>query len=350
MNSPKNILVTGGAGYIGSHTVVALVEAGYRPVIVDSLVNANEAVIERLRQLLKQDILFVRGDCRDETLLQKIYTEQAIDGVIHFAALKSVGESVREPVRYYENNVGSLIALLASMRQANITRLVFSSSCTVYGEAEQNPVTEQTPLKIPTSPYGATKQMGERIIADTVHASALQATLLRYFNPIGAHPSGLIGEDPLQEPQNLVPILMQAASGQRPFFQVNGDDYPTYDGTCIRDYIHVMDVAAAHVSALRALFGPQSSASKLTVYNIGTGRGTSILELVSAFEKATGVNVPRVVGERREGDIVQTYANVDKAEKELNWKSRYSLEEALRDAWRWHDQWSKTNLPKTHSF
>lgn len=330
----KNILVTGGAGFIGSHTVVELVAAGYRPVIIDNFANSNKSVIDSLRVIVGDEVACYEQDFQDVSQLQSVIDKEKIDGVIHFAAYKAVGESVSHPLKYYENNVSGLINLLKVLGESGVERLVFSSSCTVYGNPDNLPITEDAPIKPATSPYGASKQMCEVVLRDTTAASkSLRALSLRYFNPIGAHPSAKIGELPIGVPANLAPFVTQAAAGVRDKLMIFGDDYDTPDGTCVRDYIHVVDLAKAHVKALQFLEG--QAASTYEVCNIGSGHGNSVLELVKAFEKVTGQKVPYEIGPRREGDVVKIYASVDKAKKMLGWQTEKSLEDALLDAWNW---------------
>lgn len=334
---PK-ILVTGGAGFIGSHTVVSLIEAGFEPVIVDNFDNSEPAVLEGLRTILGRDVTCYTVDCNDEAAMDEIFRKEALHGVIHFAAHKAVGESVEKPLKYYRNNLGSLWTLLGLMSTHNVPHLVFSSSCTVYGQPEQLPVTELTPRLPAESPYGNTKAMGEDIIRDSVRAKMpVKAIALRYFNPVGAHPSAVIGELPRGVPSNLVPFLTQAAAGLRDKLTVFGDDYNTPDGSCIRDFIHVMDLAEAHVQALR-LLDQQAETSFYDMFNIGTGQGASVLELIHTFEDATGVKLNYTIGPRRPGDVEQIYANVDKATNVLGWQAKRSLSESLSDAWRWQQK------------
>jgi len=334
--SRKKIIVTGGAGFIGSHTVVDLFENGFEPILLDDFSNSEISVVDRLTSICGHEIQCHELDCRDRSSVARIFeTEGPIAGVIHFAASKSVGESQQNPLYYYSNNLGSLLTILDVMVEANVRDLVFSSSCTVYGQPESLPVTEATPIAEPASVYGATKQICERILRDAVASDApIRATLLRYFNPIGAHPSGEIGELPLGDPQNLAPVILQSAAGLRGPVRIYGGDWSTPDGTCIRDYIHVLDLAAAHVKSL-VWMDRQPDAPLLEILNIGTGRGTSVREALAAFEHATGQSVAFEVGERRDGDIEKIYANVDRAERILGWKAERSLEEAMRDAWRW---------------
>lgn len=328
----KNILVTGGAGYIGSHTVVELINAGYSPVIVDNLSNSQESVIDRLCNLTKSTIPFYKEDFQNNVVMNQIITKHQIMAIIHFAAYKAVGESVHQPLKYYSNNVAGFISLMKIVEKNNIKHVVFSSSCTVYGQPDKLPVTEDSPIKHATSPYGATKQMSETILQDsTLISNSLNSISLRYFNPIGAHPSSLIGELPIGTPNNLVPYITQAVSGKRSPLTIYGNNYPTPDGSCIRDYIHVVDLASAHVSALNWL-----EKQPLKVYqtiNIGTGKGSSVFEVIKTFETINNIKVPFKIGPRREGDLISTYASVEKAKKLLNWQSQYSLSDALKDAW-----------------
>ena len=337
----KSILVTGGAGFIGSHTVVALAEAGFRPVIIDDFSNSRQSVLEGLRQILGANVPCYVRDCNDRAALLEIVQHEQIEGVIHFAAFKAVGESMQEPLRYYRNNLGSTLTLLEVMLEAGISDLIFSSSCTVYGEPDALPVTELTPVQPAISVYGNTKQIGEEILRDTAAAGKpLKIISLRYFNPIGAHPSAQIGELPLGVPGNLVPYITQTAAGIRQQLTIFGDDYPTPDGTCIRDFIHVMDLAEAHVAALRSL-QQGSQGSRYDVFNIGTGQGNSVMELVRTFESVSGRALNYRIGPRRAGDITAVYADAGKARLELGWTARRSLREALEDAWRWEQQIGK---------
>lgn len=332
----SDILVTGGLGFIGSHTVLSLAEAGYRPVIVDNLSNSDRSVVGRLEALLGKKVDFIEGDINDPGLYPRLFDAFAISAVIHFAAFKAVGESVEKPLVYYRNNVGGLITLLEAMEKWGIDKMVFSSSCTVYGEPDTIPPTEETPTKPAISPYGATKQMCETILRDT---RTCQTQCLRYFNPIGAHPSGLIGELPLGVPANLVPYLTQSVAGLRPPLTVYGGDYPTPDGTCIRDYIHVCDLAEAHVAALNRLMDKRQEAS-FEVFNIGTGKGSSVLEILGAFQEATGLAPVYRMGPRRAGDVVAVYADASKAERVLGWRATRTLRQMLRDAWNWQTKLS----------
>lgn len=335
MAQPK-IIVTGGAGYIGSHTVVELASNGYTPILIDDFSNSETFVVDRLAKLCGGEIRCHEIDCRDRAAVARVFEEEGpISGVIHFAAFKSVGESQQKPLAYYANNVGSLISIVEVMLEFGVRDLVFSSSCTVYGQATELPVTEASPTVAPASVYGATKQICEQILRDAVASGVpLRASRLRYFNPIGAHPSGEIGELPLGEPQNLVPIILESVAGQRGPVQIFGGDWSTPDGSCIRDYIHVVDLAAAHVKCL-AWMSEQSEDSLLETLNIGTGRGISVREAIATFERATGESVEIVEGDRRDGDIEQIYASVERAERLLGWRAERSLEEAMKDAWRW---------------
>lgn len=333
MKKTEKILVTGGAGYIGSHTVIELIEQGYTPVILDNFSNAHPSVIPLIETIAGKPILTIEGDCNDSELLRKVFSEHDFSGVIHFAAFKAVGESVANPLKYYQNNLFSLIQLLRVMEEFKVTRLVFSSSCTVYGTPVGTAkVDEQTQLGVPNSPYGWTKLMCEQILRDAVIANpALQVIFLRYFNPIGAHPSGKIGEFPQGVPNNILPYMTQTASGILPQLTVYGDDYPTPDGTCIRDYIHVSDLADAHIRALDYLSVPR----ELAVFNIGTGTGVSVLELIAAFEQATGKPLNWKFGPRRVGDVVEIYADARSAAEKMNWKATRTMNDAVRDAWKW---------------
>ncbi|MDX1904232.1 MAG: UDP-glucose 4-epimerase GalE [Thermonemataceae bacterium] len=328
------ILVTGGLGFIGSHTVIALLEADFEPIIIDNLSNSERFILNRIEQIAKRKIKFYEADCLDYSSFEQIFTENSIEGVIHFAAYKAVGESVAEPLKYYENNLLSLLYLLRLMEKYQVKQLVFSSSCTVYGQAEQLPVSEEAPILPALSPYGNTKQIGEEIIRDVVRASQnLQAISLRYFNPIGSHSSGLIGELPKGVPNNLVPFITQTAIGIRKELQVFGNDYPTKDGTCIRDYIHVMDLAEAHVKALQYL---QTQNNKLFDFvNIGTGDGASVMEVIRTFENVAGETLNYHIAPRRKGDVTAVYADARKAQKLFAWQAKRTLAQALFDAWNW---------------
>ncbi|MFD1144467.1 UDP-glucose 4-epimerase GalE [Larkinella insperata] len=329
------ILVTGGAGFIGSHTVVELVNAGYEPIIIDNFSNSDRSALDGLRQILNRDVIFYQGDCNDPETLNAIFEKESLGGVIHFAAHKAVGESVAKPLMYYRNNLDSTILLLETMQRYGVSNLVFSSSCTVYGQPEQLPVTEATPRLPAQSPYGNTKTICEDIIRDTVRSgAAMKAIALRYFNPIGAHPSGLIGELPLGVPSNLVPFITQTAAGLREKVTVFGNDYDTPDGTCIRDYIHVVDLAKAHVQALR-LLDSQEENSYYDIFNVGTGQGNTVLELIKTFEEVNQLKLNYSIGPRRPGDVEKIYAQVDKVNNVMGWRAEKSLADGLRDAWRW---------------
>ncbi|MBK7944561.1 MAG: UDP-glucose 4-epimerase GalE [Flavobacteriales bacterium] len=331
----KKVIVTGGAGFIGSHTVVELAVAGYEPVIIDDLRNSEERALEGIAAILGQAPTIHRIDCNDaEAMRRMLKQEGAVLGAIHFAADKAVGESVTDPAKYYRNNIGSLAVLLGLLREHGVHDLVFSSSCTVYGEPASLPVDETAPDANATSPYGFTKVACERLVRDQCTAvPSLKAVLLRYFNPIGAHPSSLIGELPRGVPNNLVPYVAQTAAGVREKLRVNGDDYDTVDGTCIRDYIHVVDLAQAHVRALQWM--SERQAPLCEVFNLGTGAGNSVLEVVRTFEQVNGVKVPFEVGPRRAGDVVSVYADTRRSWEVLGWRTQRSLADALRDAWRW---------------
>lgn len=328
------ILVTGGLGYIGSHTVVELLNNNFEVVIIDDLSNSEKFILKNIEEVSGKKPVFYPFDLKRKELLKQVFDAHKIDGCIHFAAYKAVGESQEKPVDYYENNLFSLINLLQEFKERNISNFIFSSSCTVYGQADKMPIDEETVLKLPESSYGKTKQMGEEILKDYATAHQKKVTLLRYFNPIGAHPTAKLGELPIGIPNNLVPYVMQTAAGIREKLSVWGDDYPTEDGTAVRDYIYVVDLAKAHVKALQKLINSTQN-TQIDIYNLGTGKGSSVLEVVHAFEKANDVNVPYQICERRAGDITIAYANADKAERELGWKADTTLEEALRTTWQW---------------
>jgi UDP-glucose 4-epimerase len=330
----KKILITGGAGYIGSHTALALVQAGYEPIIIDDFSNSEKSVLKNLHKILGHEIICYEGDCNDRSLMNKIFSNNLISGVIHFAAHKAVGESTQLPLKYYRNNIGSLLVLLETMRDFSITNMVFSSSCTVYGQPDELPVKESTPRKVAESPYGNTKKIGEDILVDYVKSGApVKLVALRYFNPIGAHESALIGELPIGVPANLVPFVTQTGAGIREKITVFGDDYDTPDGTCIRDYIHVMDLADAHVKAIQYL--EDKPVNFYDLFNVGTGKGNTVMEVIKAFEKVSGKPLNFQIGPRRQGDIEKVWANTDKITQELKWAPKYSLEESLRDSWNW---------------
>lgn len=336
------ILVTGGTGYIGSHTTVCLIKAGYKVVIIDNLSNSNIGVLDGIEKITGVRPDFVEGDCTDISTLRRLFdAHPGIAGIINFAASKAVGESVEKPILYYRNNLGTLLNLLDLMPEYGVKCFVFSSSCTVYGEPDVNPVTELSPIKPATSPYGQTKQMSEQIITDVIKSGApIKATLLRYFNPIGAHPSALIGELPNGVPNNLIPYLTQTAIGIRPELKVFGNDYPTPDGSCIRDFIDVTDLAKAHVAALERMLGDKNDAD-IEIFNLGTGNGLSVLQLIDTFERATGVKVPHSIAPRRAGDIEQVWADPTRANTVLGWRADTPIEETLRNAWRWQQHLAK---------
>lgn len=330
----KKVIVTGGAGFIGSHTCVELVAAGMEPVIVDDLRNSEERVLRGLADILGKEPRLYRIDCADDTAFEEVVRQETPDGVIHFAADKAVGESVSDPLKYYGNNIGSLVTVLRVMARHGVKNIVFSSSCTVYGDSRDLPVTENSPVLEAASPYGYTKMVCERMLRDTsVSDPALKAVLLRYFNPIGAHPSAAIGELPIGTPNNLVPFITQAAAGLRDKLTVFGSDYSTPDGSCIRDYIHVVDLAKAHVRALGWM--AEQRAPLCETFNLGTGNGNSVLQVVNLFEEVNGVKVPYVIGPRRAGDVEAMYADTQKSATLLGWRTERSLADSLRDAWRW---------------
>jgi UDP-glucose 4-epimerase len=330
----STILVTGGAGYIGSHTVVELLNAGHQVVIVDNLCNSSAKVLDRIEALAGKNFSFVQADVRDSAALDRIFAEHRIDGVIHFAGLKAVGESVAQPLRYFDNNIGSTLALLQAMDRAGVRRIVFSSSATVYGDPDQVPITESSRLQV-TNPYGRTKLICEDILRDLqVSDPRWQVAILRYFNPVGAHISGTIGENPSGTPNNLMPFITQVAVGQREFLSIFGQDYPTPDGTGVRDYIHVVDLAQGHLAALNYLQNQQAS---ITV-NLGTGRGVSVKELADTFARVTGVPVPYRFVDRRPGDVAACYADTRLAQEALGWQAQLGVERMCQDAWRWQSE------------
>jgi UDP-glucose 4-epimerase len=332
------ILVTGGLGFIGSHTVVELQNQGFEVVIVDNLSNSSEEVLKGIVAITNKMPLFENLDLREKGKVQDFFKRHAdISGVIHFAASKAVGESVGNPLLYYENNLNTLIYLLQELQQKPEANLIFSSSCTVYGQAEKMPITEDASIQPAMSPYGNTKQIGEEIITDTTNVTNINAILLRYFNPIGAHPSSEIGELPLGVPQNLVPFITQTGLGLRKELSVYGDDYPTPDGTAVRDYIHVVDLAKAHVIAMKRLLD-KKNLEKVEIFNLGTGTGSSVLEVIQSFEKVSGQKLPYKIVDRRAGDVISAYANTDKANNVLSWKAESTLDEAMASAWKWEQK------------
>lgn len=334
--SKKQVLVTGGLGFIGSHTVVALQNEGLEVVIIDNLSNSSIDVLGGITEITGKNAIFENIDLRDKTAVKNFFDKYPdIEDVIHFAASKAVGESVENPLLYYENNISTLVYLLHELNKKEKGNFIFSSSCTVYGQADELPITENAPVKQAESPYGNTKQIGEEIIRDTCKVnSSLKAIALRYFNPIGAHPTAEIGELPIGTPQNLIPFITQTAIGKREELSVFGDDYPTKDGTAVRDYIHVMDLAEAHVIALKRLMDANEN-SNYEVFNLGTGTGNSVLEVIKSFEKVSGQKLPYKIVDRREGDITSAYADTEKANKVLNWKAKRNLDQALESAWKW---------------
>ena len=330
----KKVLVTGGLGFIGSHTVVELQNEGFEVVIIDDLSNTTINVLDNIISITGKKPQFEQFDLKNKSAVVNFFNTNKIDGVIHFAASKAVGESVEKPLLYYENNITTLTYLLQEMVKHDIRNFIFSSSCTVYGQADELPITENAPTKPAESPYGATKKMGEIIIEDTSKVTNLKAIALRYFNPIGAHESAKIGELPIGVPQNLIPFVTQTAAGIRKELSVFGEDYPTPDGTAVRDYIHVVDLAKAHIAALNRLFNDKNK-SNCEFFNIGTGKGSSVLEVVKAFEKATGKKLNYKIVARRAGDITAAYADTSLANKELGWKASIGLEASLASAWKW---------------
>ena len=332
------ILVTGGLGFIGSHTVVELQNEGFEVIVVDNLSNTSLSVLDGIQNITGSVPAFEQLDLRDKQKVNDFFKRHAdIEGVIHFAASKAVGESVGNPLLYYENNINVLVYILQELEKKSTANLIFSSSCTVYGQAETMPITEDSSVQTAMSPYGNTKQIGEEIIIDAAKATNINAILLRYFNPIGAHPSAEIGELPLGVPQNLVPFITQTGMGLRQELSVYGDDYPTPDGTAVRDYIHVVDLAKAHVIAMQRLLN-KKNLNQVETFNLGTGTGSSVLEVIHAFEKVSGQKLPYKIVARREGDITEAYANTDKANTVLGWKAQSTLEEAMASAWKWEQK------------
>lgn len=331
----KKILVTGGLGFIGSHTVVELQNEGFEVVIIDNLSNAEEKVLHGIEAITAQKPIFENLDLREKEAVRAFFKKyNDIAGVIHFAASKAVGESVENPLLYYENNINALVYILQELQSKSGADFIFSSSCTVYGQAEKMPITEDASIQLAASPYGNTKQIGEEIIRDVAKVSNINAILLRYFNPIGAHPSAEIGELPIGVPQNLVPFITQTGIGMRKELSVFGSDYPTPDGTCIRDYIHVVDLAKAHVVALKRLIDKKNE-DAVEVFNVGTGKGSSVLEVIRSFEKVSGQKLPYKLVERRDGDVIEAYADTQKANSVLGWKAQSTLDEAIESAWKW---------------
>ncbi|MGB6269014.1 MAG: UDP-glucose 4-epimerase GalE [Olleya sp.] len=330
------ILVTGGLGFIGSHTVVELQNEGYQVVIIDNLSNASIEVLEGIVSITGKTPIFEKLDLKDKYAVQTFFrTNQDIKGVIHFAASKAVGESVENPLKYYENNINTLVYVLQELVKLEVSNFIFSSSCTVYGQADTMPISESSPIKLAESPYGNTKQIGEEIIKDTCKVNTnLNSIALRYFNPIGAHSTAKIGELPIGVPQNLVPYITQTGAGIREQLSIFGDDYPTNDGTCIRDYIHVVDIAKAHVVAMQHLLN-QKSKTNFEVFNLGTGTGSSVLEVIKAFEKVSNKKLNYKIVDRREGDVISAYADTTKANQVLGWKAQYTLDDAMQSAWNW---------------
>ncbi|MFZ6011208.1 MAG: UDP-glucose 4-epimerase GalE [Bacteroidota bacterium] len=335
--SQKKVLVTGGAGYIGAHTVVELMQAGYDPVIIDNLSKSDRTLLNGIEKITGKRPNFHQGDCVDKSFLTRIFQSQGpFSCVLHFAAYKSVGESVEKPLEYYRNNLDSMVVLLEVMKENNVQDFIFSSSCTVYGQPDSIPVNENAPFKRAESPYGATKQMCERILEDA-YRTGFRVVSLRYFNPIGAHPTALLGELPIGTPNNLVPYITQTAAGKRPKLTVFGSDYTTPDGSCIRDFIHVVDVAIAHVKAMEYL-NKLKAGTAYEVFNLGTGIGVSVLQVIEAFKRVTGVSLPYVIGQRRPGDVEKVYADPSRLNSAFNWKTKFSMDEALLHAWQWEQK------------
>jgi UDP-glucose 4-epimerase len=341
----KSILVTGGTGYIGSHTVVELLNKGYDVHIIDNLSNSHSEVLHSIEKITGRKPTFHHFDLCDRDQVNNFFNEVLIDATIHFAAFKAVGESVEQPLKYYRNNLNSLINLLEVYEEKKLDNFLFSSSCSVYGQSDKLPIDENAPLAKAESPYGNTKQIGEEILADTIRVSNFNGIALRYFNPGGAHESALIGEYPLSSPNNLVPVITQAAAGLRESITIFGNDYDTPDGTCIRDYIHVVDIAKAHIAAVERLLNKKSK-KKFEIFNLGTGHGNTVLEVIHAFEKATGVSLKYTIGPRRSGDVEKIWADTTLANKELGWKAELSLDDIMRSAWKWQQHLLEKNKLK----
>jgi UDP-glucose 4-epimerase len=332
------ILVTGGLGFIGSHTVVELQNEGFEVVAIDNLSNSSIEVLEGIEKISGKKPIFEELDLREKSKVQEFFKKHDdVAGIIHFAASKAVGESVQNPLLYYENNICSLVYILQELEKKPEANFIFSSSCTVYGQAETMPITENAPIQVAISPYGNTKQIGEEIITEVCKVSKVKAILLRYFNPIGSHPSGEIGELPIGVPQNLVPFITQTGIGLRKELAVYGNDYPTPDGTCIRDYIHVVDLAKAHVIALQRLLN-RKNLENVETFNLGTGTGSSVLEVIQSFEKVSGQKLPYKIVHRREGDVIEAFANTDKANNILGWKAASTLDQSIASAWKWEQK------------
>lgn len=346
----KKIIVTGGCGYIGAHTLVDLIENGFEPICIDNNSRSTPVLLKGVEKITGKTIKNYKVDLCNFDETHAVFQENdKIEGIIHFAAYKAVGESVHEPLLYFENNLDSLINILKCVKEFEIPHFIFSSSCTVYGNPDEIPVTESTPTKPPESPYGYTKQMGEQIVGEATKTIFAQSILLRYFNPVGAHPSALIGEMPLGKPENLVPAITQTAIGKLPQMKVYGNDYPTRDGSCVRDYIHVCDIAHAHTLALQYLIN-NTNKNKCEIFNLGTGNGVTVLEAIKAFEKASGVKLNYVIGNRRQGDVVAVYADNKLAREKLGWNIQYSLEDMMKTAWRWELKLKDEALHKNQNF
>jgi len=336
----KNILVTGGTGYIGSHTAVELLKKDYNVFIVDNLSNSRREVLDSIEKITGRKPSFHQFDLCDRKSVQEFFSRNRIDATIHFAAFKAVGESVADPLLYYRNNLETLINILEVYRDNSLDNFLFSSSCSVYGDQSRQPIDETAPLAKAESPYGNTKQIGEEILADTIRVNKFSGIALRYFNPAGAHESGLIGEYPLHPPSNLVPVITQTAIGKRASMTIFGSDYDTPDGTCIRDYIHVVDIAKAHIIAMERLLDKKNK-KPFEIFNLGTGEGNTVLQAIQAFEKVTGVRLNYQTGARRPGDVVKVWADTTLANSELGWKAGQTLEDIMRSAWKWENQLSK---------